>query len=88
MAGKEGKKVGQGGGWARFLETCYITTPLLSIDLACVCVWPAVGNGSVPVGPVVRLVYPIRAPLLPQCTMWRSFGEARCLTIAGSDCTW
>ena len=28
----------------------------------CVCVWSAVGNGSVPVGPVMRLVHPIRAP--------------------------
>jgi len=29
----------------------------------CVCVWSSVGNGSVPVGPVVRLVHPIKAPL-------------------------
>ena len=29
----------------------------------CVCVWYAVGKGSVPVGSVVRLVHPIRAPL-------------------------
>ena len=27
-----------------------------------VCVWSAVGNGSVPVGPVMRLVHPITSP--------------------------
>ena len=53
-----------------------------------VCVWSAVGNGSVPVRPVVRLVHSIRAPLPPQHTMWRGFGEARCPTIAGSDYPW
>ena len=53
-----------------------------------VCVWSAVGNDSVPVGPIVRLVHPIRAPLPPQRAMWRGFGEARCPTIAGSDYPW
>ena len=41
MADKEDERVGRGGGWATLLlaclplglETCYITTPLLSIDL-------------------------------------------------------
>ena len=41
VTGDEAKRVGQGGGWATLLlsclplglETCYITTPLLSIDL-------------------------------------------------------
>ena len=33
--------------------------------LLCVCVWSSVGNDSVPVRPVMRLVHPIRAPLLP-----------------------
>ena len=54
----------------------------------CVCVWFAVGNGSVPVGPAMHLVHPIRAPLPPQRAMWRGFGEARCRTIAGSDYPW
>ena len=51
----------------------------------CVRVWSSVGNGGVPVGPAVRLVHPIKAPLPPQRAMWRGFGEARCPTIAGSD---
>ena len=55
-----------------------------------VCVWSAVGNGSIPVGPVVRLVHPIRAPLPPQTGLKapRGCGEARCPTIAGSDYPW
>ena len=49
-----------------------------------VCSWQC----SVPVGPVVHLVHPIRAPFPPQRAMWRGFGEARCPTIAGSDYPW
>ena len=48
----------------------------------CVYVWYSVGNGIVPVGLVMRLVHPIKAPLPPQrIAMWRGFGEARCPTI-------
>ena len=54
----------------------------------CVCVWSSVGNGNVPVGPVVRLAHPIKAPLPPQRTMWRGFDKARYRTIAGSDYPW
>ena len=44
------------------------------------CVWSSVGNGSIPVGPFLRLVLPIRAPLPPN-PEGRGCDEARCPTI-------
>ena len=46
--------------------------------VVCVCVWSAVGNDSVPMGPVVRLVHPIRAPLPPG-----SRGKCQCELVLG-----
>ena len=67
---------------------CYQVALSFSSPCVCVCVWSAVGNISVPVGPAVRLVHPIKAPLPPQRATWRGFSKARCPAIAGSDYPW